>query len=264
MFIRSPLHAWIGDPEWYYRSVTAHGTAMAYVLPTLVAMGFGYFITETALQRPLIGLRWAWVGFALVAVGTVTAIVPVALGLASVLYTFYPPLIGNPFYYIGVVLVVVGSWIWVALMSVNLYRWKRDNPGAPVPLAMFANVAGSYLWAWTAVGAAIELLFQILPVALGLTDTIDAGLARVFFSWTLHAIVYFWLMPTYIAYYTIVPRAIGGRLFSDPMGRHRLRPVPRRRDADRHPSPVRRPAGRRRASSSCTRCSPRSSRCRRC
>ena len=41
----------------------------------------------------------------------------------------------------------------------------------------------------------------------------------MFFSWTLHAIVYFWLMPTYIAYYTIVPRAIGGRLFSDSMGR---------------------------------------------
>jgi cytochrome c oxidase subunit 1 len=35
----------------------------------------------------------------------------------------------------------------------------------------------------------------------------------------LHAIVDFWLMPTYIAYYTIVPRAIGGRLFSDTMGR---------------------------------------------
>ena len=84
---------------------------------------------------------------------------------------------------------------------------------------MFATVAGSYLWGWTAVGAALELLFQIIPVALGLRTTIDAGLARVFFSWTLHAIVYFWLMPTYIAYYTIVPRAIGGRLFSDQMGR---------------------------------------------
>ena len=46
MFVRSPLHAWIGNPDWYYRSVTAHGTAMAYVLPTLVAMGFGYAITE--------------------------------------------------------------------------------------------------------------------------------------------------------------------------------------------------------------------------
>src|SRR5499433_778549 len=219
MFVRSPLHAWIGNPEWYYRSVTAHGTTMAYVLPTLVAMGFGYFVTEAALKRPLIGRRWAWLGFGLVAVGTVMAVVPVALGLASVLYTFYPPLIGSPFYYIGVVLVVVGSWIWVALMSVNLYRWKRDNPGAPVPLAMFATVAGSYLWAWTAVGAAIELLFQIIPVALGLRSTIDAGLARVFFSWTLHAIVYFWLIPTYIAYYTIVPRAIGGKIFSDTMAR---------------------------------------------
>jgi len=219
MYIRSPLAAWIGDPELYYRSVTAHGTTMAYVLPTLVAMGFGYFVTEQALKRPLIGLRWAWLGWALAVLGTICAIVPVALGRASVLYTFYPPMVGNAFYYIGVVLVVVGSWIWVALMSVNLYRWKRDNPGAPVPLAMFATVAGSLLWGWTAVGAALEILFQIIPVALGLRDTIDAGLARIFFSWTLHAIVYFWLMPTYIAYYTIVPRAIGGRLFSDTMGR---------------------------------------------
>src|ERR1700685_3072518 len=131
MFIRSPLHAWIGDPELYYRSVTAHGTTMAYVLPTLVAMGFGYFVTEASLKRPLFGLRWAWAGLALVFVGTITAVVPVALGLATVLYTFYPPLIGNPFYYIGVVLVVVGSWIWVALMSVNLYGWERGDSGGP-------------------------------------------------------------------------------------------------------------------------------------
>jgi cytochrome c oxidase subunit I len=219
MLVRSPLHTWITNPEWYYRSLTAHGTVMGYVFPTLVAMGFGYAISESALRQPLVGQRWAWAGFGLIVVGAVTAMVPVSLGLASVLYTFYPPLIGSPFYYIGLVLVVVGSWIWVALMSINLRVWKRDHPGEPVPLAMFANVAGSYLWAWTAIGAALELLLQILPVALRLKTTIDAGLARVFFSWTLHAIVYFWLMPTYIAYYTIVPRAIGGRLYSDTMGR---------------------------------------------
>ena len=219
MLVRSPLYTWIGNPEWYYRSLTAHGTAMAYVFPTLVAMGFGYAITESALQQRLVGARWAWAGFSLIVVGAVTAMVPVALGRASVLYTFYPPLIGNAFYYIGVVLVVVGSWIWVALMSINLRVWKRAHPGKPVPLAMFANVAGSYLWAWTSVGAALELLLQIIPVALGVRTTIDAGLARVFFSWTLHAIVYFWLMPTYIAYYTMVPRAIGGRVYSDTMAR---------------------------------------------
>jgi cytochrome c oxidase subunit 1 len=219
MFIRSPLHAWVSDPEWYYRSLTAHGTIMGYVFPTLVAMGFGYAISESSLAQPLIGQRWAWAGFGLVLVGAVMAIIPVSLGRATVLYTFYPPLIGNAFYYIGVVLVVVGSWIWVALMSLNLGAWKRANPGRPVPLPMFANVAGSYLWAWTAVGAALELLFQLIPTALGLTSLINAGLARVFFSWTLHAIVYFWLIPTYIAYYTILPRAIGGRIYSDTMMR---------------------------------------------
>jgi len=185
----------------------------------LVAMGFGYAISQAALNQALIGVRWAWLGLALVAIGAVTATIPVALGRASVLYTFYPPLIGDAFYYIGVVLVVVGSWFWVALLSVNLGIWKRQHPDEPVPFAMFANVAGAYLWAWTSVGAALELLFQIIPAAIGLTSTIDAALSRVLFSWTLHAIVYFWLIPTYIAYYTIFPRAIGGRLYSDTMGR---------------------------------------------
>jgi cytochrome c oxidase subunit 1 len=219
MLVRSPLHAWLNNPEHYYRSVTAHGTVMAYVMPTLLAMGFGYAISELALKRPLIGLRWAWSGFWLVAAGTVTAAITMGTGHASVLYTFYPPMIANAFYYIGVVLVVVGSWVWVALMSINLRAWRKENPGAPVPLAMYGNVAGAYLWAWTSLGAAIEVLVLILPVSLGLKDTIDAGLARVFFSWTLHAIVYFWLMPAYIAFYTLVPRAIGGRLYSDTMGR---------------------------------------------
>ncbi|WP_243049206.1 b(o/a)3-type cytochrome-c oxidase subunit 1 [Dyella sp. RRB7] len=219
MFIRSPLHGWIHNPDLYYRSVTAHGTVMGYVFPTLIAMGFGYAIAELSLNQPLIGRRWAWAGYALIIVGSISAVIPVAMGLDSVLYTFYPPMIGNAFYYIGVVLVVVGSWIWVALMGINLHAWKRAHPGAPVPLAMFANVAGAYLWGWTAIGAALELLFQILPVALGLSHTINAGLSRVLFSWTLHAIVYFWLMPAYIAFYTIVPRAIGGRLYSDTMAR---------------------------------------------
>ena len=219
MIVRSPLHGWVDNPEHYYRSLTAHGSAMGYVFPTLVAMGFGYAISVSALKRPLVGLRWAWGALWLVIAGTGLAIITVALGRASVLYTFYPPLIGNAGYYLGIVLVVVGSWIWVALLSINLRVWRKENPGAKVPLPMFANVAGAYLWAWTAVGAAVEILFQILPVALGFKTTIDAGLARVLFSWTLHAIVYFWLIPAYIAYYTIIPRAIGSRLYSDTMAR---------------------------------------------
>ena len=54
MFVRSPLNAWIINPECYYRSLTAHGTVMGYVFPTLVAMGFGYAIT-----KPRWSSRWS-------------------------------------------------------------------------------------------------------------------------------------------------------------------------------------------------------------
>ena len=143
MIVRSPLHAWVQNPEHYYRSVTAHGSSLAYVFPTLVAMGFGYAISVTALRQPLAGLRLAWIAFYLLVLGALVSMVPVALGRASVLYTFYPPLIANAFYYIGIVLVVVGSWIWVGILHVNYRVWKARNANAPLPLPMFANLAGA-------------------------------------------------------------------------------------------------------------------------
>src|SRR5262245_66277790 len=107
MFIRSPLGTWLANPELYYRSLTAHGTVMGYVFPTLVAMGFGYAISESALQQRLVGVRWAWAGFWLIVIGAITAMIPVALGRASVLYPIYSPLIGSHLYYLGDVLVSV-------------------------------------------------------------------------------------------------------------------------------------------------------------
>jgi cytochrome c oxidase subunit I len=140
-------------------------------------------------------------------------------GKASVLYTFYPPLLASPWYYGGAFLLIGGSMIWVVLMIYNMGAWKHDNPGQPVPLAMFATTATAILWAWAASGVLIELAGILLPRAFGWTNEIDAGLARTLFSVTLHAIVYFWLMPAYIAFYTLVPEAAGGRLYSDTMGR---------------------------------------------
>src|SRR5947199_8478489 len=82
------------------------------------------------------------------------------------------------------------------------------------------------MWLWTTVGVAAELLFQVIPAAFGWTQTIDVGLSRTLFSWTLHAIVYFWLFPAYIAVYTMAPRAAGGRLYSDSMERLTFLPFP--------------------------------------
>jgi cytochrome c oxidase subunit 1 len=219
MLVRSPLPAPFDDPDAYYTSVTLHGTAMAYVVTTFFAMGFGYAVTATSLGRAVRGVAAAWIGFTICLIGTVMAVAIVLAGQASVLYTFYPPLLASAWYYGGVFLLIAGSMIWVVLMIYNMAAWKRDNPGQPVPLAMFAITATALLWAWAASGALLELAGILLPRAFGWTAQIDAGLARTLFWVTLHAIVYFWLMPAYIAFYTLVPQAAGGRLYSDTMGR---------------------------------------------
>ena len=219
MLMRSPLPSPLQDPNAYYLSVTLHGTVMAYVVTTFFAMGFGYAVTATSLGRPIRGVWAAWIGFALCLTGTVMAAAAVLGGKASVLYTFYPPLLASAWYYSGVFLLIGGSMIWVVLMIVNMAAWKRDNPGIPVPLAMFAITATALLWAWTASGVLVELLGVLLPSGFGWTALIDVGLARTLFSVTLHGIVYFWLMPAYIAFYTLVPQTAGGRLYSDTMGR---------------------------------------------
>jgi cytochrome c oxidase subunit 1 len=219
MLMRSPLPAPFDDPNHYYASVTLHGTAMAYVVTTFFVMGFGYAVTATSLGRPVRGITAAWIGFAICLTGTLMAVAAVLSGKSSVLYTFYPPLLGSVWYYSGATLLIGGSMIWVVLMIVNMTLWKRDNPGKPVPLAMFAITATAVLWAWSASGVELEMVGVVLPRAFGLTSQIDAGLARTLFSVTLHSIVYFWLMPAYIAFYTLVPQAAGGRLYSDTMGR---------------------------------------------
>ena len=219
MLMRSPLPAPLDDPDAYYASVTLHGTAMAYAVTTFFAMGFGYAVVATSLDRALRGAMAAWIGFAVCIAGTVMATATVLAGQATVLYTFYPPLLASPWYYFGAFLLIGGSMVWVVLMVVNMAAWKRDNPGRPVPLAMFAITAAAFLWAWAAAGVLIELAGILLPRAFGWGDLIDAALGRTLFSVTLHAIVYFWLMPAYIGFYTLLPQAAGGRLYSDTMGR---------------------------------------------
>ncbi len=55
----------------------------------------------------------------------VVTVIPIATGQASVLFTFYPPLMASVWFYIGLVLVVAGSWVWCILMLVAMRAWKR-------------------------------------------------------------------------------------------------------------------------------------------
>src|ERR1043165_4527328 len=75
------------------------------------------------------------------------------------------------------------------------------------------------IWYLATVGLAIEVLTMLIPWSLHWMKTIDPLLARTYFWWFGHPLVYFWLIPAYVIWYTVLPRVAGGKLFSDSLGR---------------------------------------------
>src|SRR6185369_16361932 len=159
--------------KMYYLSVTAHGTLMALVFTTFFIMAFGYVVATRTLGREAGPRGLAWTGYWLALVGPLATAGTILAGKASVLYTFYPPLKAHPLFYIGLALVVVGSWCWSAVMLLSYRAWRRDNPDAPTPLAMHGVLATVLVWLIATVGVAAEDLIQLIPWSLGLVPTID-------------------------------------------------------------------------------------------
>jgi cytochrome c oxidase subunit 1 len=117
----------------YYMSVTAHGTLMAIVFTTFFIMGFGYVVAQHSLGTALAMRRTAWGSFWIAALGALAAVVVILAGKATVLYTFYPPLKAHPAFYIGLTLVVVGSWGWALVMLRALRVWCRPHGSCSTP-----------------------------------------------------------------------------------------------------------------------------------
>jgi cytochrome c oxidase subunit 1 len=204
--------------DLYYASVTAHGVLMALVFTTFFIMGLGYAFAQATLDR-IVGRRAAWFAFWLALAGTIAAAYTILTGQATVLYTFYPPLKAHPLFYVGATLLIIGSWIWGAVIIASIRSWQKDHPGEAMPLSMHGTLANIIVWYLATAGLAIEVLVLILPWALGWVPTIDPLLARIFFWWFGHPLVYFWLLPAYVLWYTVAPRVAGGRLFSDSLAR---------------------------------------------
>jgi cytochrome c oxidase subunit 1 len=116
-------------------------------------------------------------------------------------------------------LLVVGSWGWSWDLWSTYRQWKREHVGEPVPLAVHGLLANVVVWALATVGVALEMLLLLIPWSLGWVPTVDPVLARTLFWWFGHPLVYFWLLPAYVIWYTLLPRAAGGKLFSDGLGR---------------------------------------------
>jgi cytochrome c oxidase subunit 1 len=202
----------------YYQGLTAHGVINAIVLTTLFAVALGHFLVSQELESPL-SIFGAGLSLALMLLGAVAAAAMIFAGKATVLYTFYPPLKAHPVFYLGLAIFIVGSWIALYTWIPAYLRWRKNNPGKKTPLAVVGMFAAFIVWQICTLPVAYEVLVLLVPWSLGWTAGINVVLSRTLFWFFGHALVYFWLLPIYVLYYTVLPRLAGGKLFSDFAGR---------------------------------------------
>jgi cytochrome c oxidase subunit I len=203
----------------YYHGLSLHGVLNVLVWTTFFICGFLPFIAVEAFGTSLAAPRLGWLTFWLMTGGLLLAAIPLVGNAATVMFTFYPPLKAHWAFYVGLTLVVVGTWLVTLNLALTWRAWRRTHPAERTPLPAFMAVVTFTMWTLASLGLAAEMLLMTIPWSLGLRGGTDALLARVLFWFTGHPIVYFWLLPAYVSWYTLVPRQAGGRLFSDPMAR---------------------------------------------
>ena len=202
----------------YYQGLTLHGVMNAYAFTTFFMSGLMYYLVahETG-ARTSAGFAWLW--YALMLAGLVMAFIPMATNEASVLYTFYSPMMASASFYAGIGLIFAASWGIAGQILLMRHRWRKQNPGRATPLVTWMSAVTMLMWMLASLGAVSAIVFYQLPAALGAASGTPPVITRTLFWWTGHPIVYFWLMPAYISWYALLPRQIGGVLISDPMAR---------------------------------------------
>jgi cytochrome c oxidase subunit 1 len=202
----------------YYQGLTAHGVSNVLVFTFAFANAFLPLMTGRSLGTPLIG-AWLRATFVTLVAGNILVVYAVVSNQASVLYTSYAPLQAHWTYYSGLVLVVISTWLALGHMLVLLARWRRENPGARIPLLAFISIVSWVMWFFASLPVAVEFLVFLIPWSLGLRQQVDPLLTRTLFWFTGHAIVYAWLLPAYVSWYALIPRQVDGRLISDQYAR---------------------------------------------
>lgn len=197
----------------YYQGLTMHGVINAIVLTTFFAVIFGHYTVVHYLKKE--PPKWSYItSIILMVLGSVIALVVMVLGKASVLYTFYAPLQATPLFYIGTAMLIIGSWMAFAGWLLIWFEWKRENPSSKMPIAVLGTFVNFTMWFMASIPVIYELLGLLTPWAMGISGKINVAETRTLFWMFGHPLVYFWILPAYIGYYTMLPKIAGGKLYS--------------------------------------------------
>jgi cytochrome c oxidase subunit 1 len=167
------------NAEWFYRVLTLHGLNMLIFWILNFEVAILYFVGTTLLNTRLFSVKVAWVCFGLMLVGAVMVDVAILMGKSDVLMTSYVPLKASPLFYLGIILLAVGTLIGVFNFFATLYIAKRDNTyQGSVPLVVFGATATAIIAVVTLLHGAVVMIPTWLW-SMGVLQSIDPAWYRI-------------------------------------------------------------------------------------
>ncbi|MBE2202964.1 MAG: cbb3-type cytochrome c oxidase subunit I [Chthoniobacterales bacterium] len=145
--------------DWFYRILTFHGLNMLIFWILFFEVAILYFACTIPLNCRLFSRGVAWVSFGLMLTGAIMTDVVILQGKADVLMTSYLPLLAHPLFYLGIILMAVGTLIGVFNFFGTLYiaRKNRTYEGS-MPLVTFGALAAAIIAVLTLLHGAIAMI----------------------------------------------------------------------------------------------------------
>jgi len=167
------------DSVWYYRILTLHGLNMLIFWILFMEVGILYFVSTSLLNSRLFSRKVAWVSFILMLVGAIMVDYTILVGKGDVLMTSYVPLKAGPAFYLGIILVAVGTLVGIFNFFATIYIARRDQTyQGSMPLVTFGGLAAAIIGVVTLLHGAVVMI-PTFTWSMGWTPVPDAGWYRL-------------------------------------------------------------------------------------
>src|SRR3989338_6961821 len=166
--------------DTFYMLLTAHGLGVLIFWIIFFEIAVLYFASSTLLRSRLAAPRWAWLGFALMIIGSIMTEVAIFQGRSSVMMTSYVPMSAEPHFYLGLILFAVGALIgcFVFLRTLVIARAERPYGEGSIPLVTFGALTACIIAIFTIASGAIILIPTFLW-KIGYISYIDPLMYRI-------------------------------------------------------------------------------------
>jgi len=205
--------------EWFYLALTAHGAAVLLFWIIFFEIAILYFASSILLNSRLATPAFAWLGYALMLVGSLMATLAVLQGESSVMFTSYVPMQAAPHFYLGLILFAVGALIGCFVFFGTLVIAKEEETyEGSIPLVTFGALTAAIIAVFTIASGAIILIPTFLW-SVGYITELDSVIYKLVWWGMGHASQQINVSAHVAVWYAIAAMVLGAKPLSEKVSR---------------------------------------------